>query len=204
MSGSIMLAGLTGHVGLPPMYAEMKTPSAFRPTFYLSFLAMLAMYAVVGIGGYLLYGTASHVLITEDMAEAAGKSAFAQFLVTLVLGSITFKLFCGVPLSVLITVDIIQDLYQEGSGQRMSERQADWMRLAIWAGSVVTALAIMPYLQYGLPLRSRAAPCTVSTRLAPLPAPCTAFLPHVPPPISLHSVPAPFDGSKPALASSGT
>ena len=43
MSASIMLAGLTGHVGLPPMYAEMKTPSAFRPTLYISFSLMFGM-----------------------------------------------------------------------------------------------------------------------------------------------------------------
>ena len=70
MSGSIMLAGLTGHVGLPPMYAEMKTPSAFRRILYASFAAMFAMYAAVGVGGYVLYGADSSVLITSDMAAA--------------------------------------------------------------------------------------------------------------------------------------
>ena len=65
MSSSIMLAGLTGHVGLPPMYAEMKTRSAFRPVLYASFLAMFGMYAAVGIGGYLLFGADASVLITQ-------------------------------------------------------------------------------------------------------------------------------------------
>ena len=67
MASSIMLAGLTGHVGLPPMYAEMKTPSAFRSVLYTSFAAMFAMYAAVGVCGYLLYGADASVLITQDM-----------------------------------------------------------------------------------------------------------------------------------------
>ena len=72
MSGSIMLAGLTGHVGLPPMYTEMKTPSHFRRVLYLAFLAMFLMYAAVGVGGYALYGDGASILITQDMANAAG------------------------------------------------------------------------------------------------------------------------------------
>ena len=149
MSGSIMLAGLTGHVGLPPMYAEMKTPSAFRGTLYASFAAMLAMYVAVGVCGYLLYGDSSHMLITEDAATAKHHhGVLGRVLNQMVLGAITFKLFCGVPVCVLVLVDIANDLRQEGGEEPFSQAAADRARLAIWIASVVCALAVASSLQY--------------------------------------------------------
>ena len=153
MSGSIMLAGLTGHVGLPPMYAEMKTPSAFRPTLYAAFAAMLAMYAAVGVGGYLLYGADSSILITSDMMAAAvahthHHGVVGKVLSQLVLGAITFKLFCGVPVCVIVLVDITNDLYQDGGGEALSQLAADRVRLGIWCLSVACALALYTSLQY--------------------------------------------------------
>ena len=156
MAASIMLAGLTGHVGLPPMYAEMKTPSAFRRTLYAAFGAMCAMYTTVGVGGYLLYGDRAHVLITEDMAGAEGGGAEGggaeswsrQLVLTLVLSCITFKLACGVPAVVLIQADIFFELRREAGGAELSECAADGVRLALWALGVLAALAIRPYLEY--------------------------------------------------------
>ena len=148
MAGSIMLAGLTGHVGLPPMYAEMKTPSAFRKTLCAAFVAMLAMYGIVGVGGYLLYGNDASVLITADMANAAGFDPSRKALTSLVLGCITFKLFCGIPVCVLVLADVFKDLRFERTGKQFSETAADGLRLAIWSAAVVFALAIKPWLQY--------------------------------------------------------
>ena len=105
MASSIMLAGLTGHVSLPPMYAEMRTPSSFKKVLYLSFLLLFLIYAIVGGCGYVLYGSSASVLITHDMSKAFGmghhtmpgtSASLGQLLVNLVLGGITFKIFCSV------------------------------------------------------------------------------------------------------------
>ena len=149
MASSIMLAGLTGHVGLPPMYAEMKTPSGFRPTLYLSFLVMFLMYAVVASCGYLLYGVDSSVLITQDMSEAGAKSSVVgQVLIQLVDVGITFKLFCSVPMCVVVLVDIAQNLYLENTGSILSESASDAVRLALWAASILSSLAVYGWLKY--------------------------------------------------------
>lgn len=71
MASSIMMAGLTGHVGLPPMYCEMKRPADFQKTLYGSFLVMFVAYGYVGVCGYLLYGDNASMLITADMSAAA-------------------------------------------------------------------------------------------------------------------------------------
>lgn len=93
MASSIMMAGLTGHVGLPPMYSEMKKPSDFEKTcvilqpkpspsrlafvlllcqpcaqfrLYWSFFLMFIIYGYVGVCGYFLYGGTSDVLTRLD------------------------------------------------------------------------------------------------------------------------------------------
>jgi hypothetical protein len=103
MSSSIMLAGLTGHVALPPMYAEMRKPSAFRRVLYSSFMALFLVYAVVGCCGYATYGSDAAVLLTHDMSRAwsdvpdsSSGAWLGQLLVNLVLGGISFKMFCTV------------------------------------------------------------------------------------------------------------
>ena len=45
----------------------------------------------------------------------------------------------------------MKDLYQEVHGQVLSEAAVDRMRLGVWAGTVVCALAFLPWLQYTWP-----------------------------------------------------
>jgi vesicular inhibitory amino acid transporter len=148
MAASIMLAGLTGHVGLPPMYAEMRSPSAFNRTLYVSFALMLGMYAFVGLCGYLLYGQAAHMLITEDMSLATGADPLSVLLTNAVLLAITFKIFCSVPMCVVILVDIVQNVHFERTGSDLSESASDKTRFAFWLGSTAMSIATYPYLQY--------------------------------------------------------
>lgn len=148
MAASIMLAGLTGHVGLPPMYAEMKTPSAFKPTLYFSFALMFGMYTFVGAAGYLLYGAGSHILITQDMSLAMTSGPLSVVLVKAVLLAITFKIFCSVPMCVVILVDIGENLYFEATATGLSDAASDKMRIALWLGSTACSIAAYDYLQY--------------------------------------------------------
>ena len=148
MAASIMLAGLTGHVSLPPMYAEMKTPSAFRAVLYTSFALMFGIYALVGACGYVLYGEEASVLITEDMAAAGSDTVLGSVLTALILGCMTFKLFCSVPMCVVTLVDICQGWYHEHAGTQLSESAADVMRLLWWASATLCALLVRSSLQY--------------------------------------------------------
>lgn len=147
MSASIMLAGLTGHVALPPMYAEMKTPSSFKPVLYGSFSIMLGIYALVGAGGYLLYGGGADILITQDMADSAS-SGYDHFIVSLVLGGIAFKLFCSVPMCVVVLVDILENLYEEHQGAPLGTPIVDRARIALWVCSTLCSIAVYDSLQY--------------------------------------------------------
>ena len=149
MAASIMMAGLTGHVGLPPMYSEMKRPSDFEKTLYSSFGVMFAIYGYVGVCGYLLYGSGASVLITSDMSDAVDPSSWAaRALVNLVLGGITFKLFCSVPMCVLVLVDIAQNLYLETHGKDMTDGASMRFRLTVWGSAALASIVVYSSLQY--------------------------------------------------------
>ena len=110
---------------------------------------MFLMYAVVASCGYLLYGVDSSVLITQDMSEAGAKSSVVgQVLIQLVDVGITFKLFCSVPMCVVVLVDIAQNLYLENTGSILSESASDAVRLALWAASILSSLAVYGWLKY--------------------------------------------------------
>jgi len=147
MASSIMMAGLTGHVGLPPMYSEMKRPSDFQKVLYTSFGLMFLIYGYVGACGYLLYGGGASVLITSDMADAVHDLG-ARILVNLVLGGITFKLFCSVPMCVLVLVDIAQNLYLERHGKELSDAGSMRFRLVVWGSAAVASIVVYSSLQY--------------------------------------------------------
>lgn len=172
MSSSIMLAGLTGHVSLPPMYAEMKTPSAFRRVLYASFAVMAAMYLVVGACGYALYGDDANILITSDMSRQwreqrtrssghasssvdgaddgadGGGFSLGALLVDLVLGGITVKLYASFPMTIVTIVDIVETTYHEQVGSRLSMRSVDVVRVALWTVIVLNAVVVYSSLQY--------------------------------------------------------
>ena len=147
MSASIMLAGLTGHVALPPMFAEMKQPSAFVPTLWASFAVMFAIYAGVGACGYLLYGEDSHVLITTDMSEGA-QDKVSKMMTALILVGMTFKLFCSNPMCIAVLVDISKNLYRERTGSPLSVGASDRVRWGIWTATTFSALFVYSWLQY--------------------------------------------------------
>ena len=147
MAASIMLAGLTGHVSLPPMYCSMETPRDFHKVIAVSFCVMLLLYGWVGICGYTVFGDAGSVLMTSDMsANASG--ALGGILVSLVLGGISFKLFCSVPMCIVVLTDIGETLYLERNGEPLHEQSVLRLRIALWTVCTLSAVASYGYLQY--------------------------------------------------------
>jgi hypothetical protein len=147
MSASIMLAGLTGHVGLPPQYAGMKTQRDFTAVLYTSFGILFCIYCVVGVCGYHLYGDDASVLLTQDMA-ARQQDDFGAAMSDLIVVGITFKLFCSVPMCVAVMVDIAQNLYRERTGHAISRTATDGVRIGIWTLATICTLFVSPWLQF--------------------------------------------------------
>jgi len=147
MAASITLAGLTGHVGLFPIYEEMRTPTRFRGTLYTSFGAIFAIYAFVQLGGYFAYGSETSVLVTNNIARGS-RGAIGSVLVGTVLAAITFKLYCSVAGTVLVLVDIFENAYFEMRGSKFDDAAALRCRLGSWASAVAIAMLSYSSLQY--------------------------------------------------------
>ena len=84
----------------------------------------------------------------------------AGVLVQLVLVAITFKLFCGVPVCVLVLVDIVQNAHLERSGVPLSESASDRVRLGVWLASTASAYGMYYSLKYATSLVGTAHPLT--------------------------------------------
>ena len=147
MAASIMLAGLTGHVSLPPIYASMKTPSHFKRIITLSFVAMFFLYAFVGVCGYGLYGSENHVIITIDMTQAA-RSIVDRLLVTCILVGMTFKLFCSVPMCIVVLTDIAENVHLQRTGQTLHEKKVMRVRILTWLAGVLLSVIFYDSLEY--------------------------------------------------------
>jgi vesicular inhibitory amino acid transporter len=147
MAASIMFAGLTGHVSLPPIYASMKRPSRFGSTLVWSFSAMFVFYALVGACGYLLYGQDASVIVTEDMASAA-RGPLDRLLVNLILVGMAFKLFCSVPMCVVVLTDIAENLHAERYGKQMRKDWVMYLRISCWLCGVVSSVLFYDSLEY--------------------------------------------------------
>jgi vesicular inhibitory amino acid transporter len=147
MAASIMFAGLTGHVSLPPIYASMKRPSRFGSTLIWSFGAMFIFYAFVGACGYLLYGEDASVIVTEDMALAA-RGPMDRLLVNLILAGMAFKLFCSVPMCVVVLTDIAENLHAERYGKQMRKDWVMYLRISCWLSGVVFSVVFYDSLEY--------------------------------------------------------
>ena len=98
----------------------MRRPSKFNQTLAWSFFTMCCFYVFVGACGYALYGNGGSVLCTEDMSRSVHSMA-GRVMVSLVLLGITFKLFCSVPMCVVVLTDIIENLQAEMTGRALSE-----------------------------------------------------------------------------------
>eukprot|EP00967_Tisochrysis_lutea_P022465 scaffold25588_cov40-Tisochrysis_lutea.AAC.2 len=147
MAASIMFAGLTGHVSLPPIYASMKRPSRFASTLVWSFSAMFLFYAFVGACGYLLYGADASVIVTEDMSRNA-HGAMDRLLVSLILVGMAFKLFCSVPMCVVVLTDITENLYLEKHGRYMRKNAIMYWRISFWLAGVILSVVFYDSLEY--------------------------------------------------------
>jgi len=73
MATGIFVLSLGGHAALPGIYASMAEPKRFDRMLDISLAAMFAIYASVGLAGYVAYGwlkgEAVDVLITTNMAH---------------------------------------------------------------------------------------------------------------------------------------
>ena len=109
LASSQILAGITGHVGLPPMYSAMADKSKFTSALRTNFAVWYTLHLAVGACGYYLYGMDASIIVTTNMFESvrAFSAAGNLFSVTAVTIGITLKQLVTIPLLVQVLVLIL-------------------------------------------------------------------------------------------------
>ena len=125
----------------------MKKPSHFTAVNALSFFVMFGLYAFVGVCGYGLYGDENHVLITVDMTVAA-RTVLDHVLVVGTLAGMTFKLFCSVPMCIVVLTDIAENITLERTGRELEQSRVMFVRLLTWFSGVLLSVVFYRSLQY--------------------------------------------------------
>jgi len=72
LSAGIFMLSLSGQAALPQVYREMSKPKEFNWVMDISFLVMFFIYTATGIGGYMLYGMSSEIIISTNMLKNPG------------------------------------------------------------------------------------------------------------------------------------
>lgn len=72
LSAGIFMLSLSGHAGLPQVYREMSKPEEFDWVLDISFFIMFLIYITTGIGGYMIYGMSSEIIISTSMLKNPG------------------------------------------------------------------------------------------------------------------------------------
>ncbi len=70
MCMGIYTVALAGHAALPGVYADMKNKEDINYVVSISFFIMVCVYGVATATGYVLYGSSSHVLVTQDIMRS--------------------------------------------------------------------------------------------------------------------------------------
>ncbi|WFD28427.1 hypothetical protein MNAN1_003438 [Malassezia nana] len=72
----LLMSGFASHPILPSLYRDMRHPEQFDRMLDLAYLATAALYATMGIAGYLMFGIDVSDEVTSDMARTRGMPHF--------------------------------------------------------------------------------------------------------------------------------
>lgn len=72
LSAGIFILSLSGQAALPQIYREMSKPEEFDWVMDISFFTMFVIYIATGIGGYMIYGMSSEIIISTSMLKNPG------------------------------------------------------------------------------------------------------------------------------------
>mmetsp|Transcript_6848 Transcript_6848/g.9967 ORF Transcript_6848/g.9967 Transcript_6848/m.9967 type:complete len:139 (+) Transcript_6848:2-418(+) len=71
-----------------------------------------------------------------------------RLLVSLILVGMAFKLFCSVPMCVVVLTDITENLYLEKHGRYMRKNAIMYWRISFWLAGVILSVVFYDSLEY--------------------------------------------------------
>ena len=111
ISIGIYVLSLAGHPSLPSLRKSMRRPQDFEPMLDCSFLIMFLVYVAMAVFGYLSFGDASAVLVTENLRRSA-HSAASRFLNKVVIFFVALSSASTVPPLIAVTTEMYEDIHE--------------------------------------------------------------------------------------------
>lgn len=109
VSMGIYVLSLAGHPSLPSLRNSMKNPSKFESMLDGSFIIMLVVYIAMAVFGYLSFGDASAVLVTENLNRNA-HSQTSKYLNKIVILFVALSSASTIPALIAVTVEMFDDV----------------------------------------------------------------------------------------------
>lgn len=81
----LMMAGFSSHPVIPSLYRDMRDPTQFNRMLDLAYLTTAAMYLLVAVVGYLMFGGAVSDEVTRDLATTLGFPYLMTFAAVLLM-----------------------------------------------------------------------------------------------------------------------
>ena len=91
VSIGIFILSYAGHACLPEIYVSMREPEKFERVLDVCFVIMFVTYSGMALFGYLQYGQATKVLITDNLVEGGPSKTVAKILICFVIASCYFQ-----------------------------------------------------------------------------------------------------------------
>ena len=111
ISIGIYVLSLAGHPSLPSLRKSMRRPQDFEPMLDCSFLIMFLVYVAMAVFGYLSFGDASAVLVTENLRRSA-HSAASRFLNKVVIFFVALSSASTLPPLIAVTTEMYEDIHE--------------------------------------------------------------------------------------------
>ena len=103
------MLSLAGHPSLPSLRNSMRHPEHFEGMLDGSFLIMFVVYVAMAVFGFLSFGDASAVLVTENLRRSA-HSAASRLLNKVVIFFVALSSASTVPPLIAVTAEMYDDI----------------------------------------------------------------------------------------------
>ena len=115
------MLSLAGHPSLPSLRNSMRHPEHFEGMLDGSFLIMFVVYVAMAVFGFLSFGDASAVLVTENLRRSA-HSAASRLLNKVVIFFVALSSASTVPPLIAVTAEMYDDIIDNLRILRLLER----------------------------------------------------------------------------------
>ena len=109
ISVGIYVLSLAGHPSLPSLRKSMRHPEHFERMLDGSFAIMFVVYVAMAVFGYLSFGDASAVLVTDNLSAAAHSPA-SRILNKVVIFFVALSSASTIPPLIAVTVEMYDDI----------------------------------------------------------------------------------------------